>query len=120
MVVDDSSVIREKISNVLANHEFEFIGDAKNGLEAVDQFRKHRPDVMTLDITMPFMDGLETVEQIMKIDSNVQILIVSALADKSTLIKAIQLGASGFLCKPFQDIELSEALEELVGDLIDV
>jgi len=119
MVVDDSSVIRDKICRVLEDEQFELVGNAKNGLEAVKQFKELKPQAMTLDITMPFMDGIETILEIMSMDEDVRILVVSALADKATLIKAIQLGASGFLCKPFSDADLSEALEELLEDLID-
>jgi len=101
MVVDDSMVIREKIQNVLNDEDFEEL----------------KPRVMTLDITMPLMDGIETIKEIMSIDENVRILVVSALADKSTLIQAMHLGAYGFLCKPFRDIELIEAVEELIEDI---
>lgn len=117
MVVDDSLVIREKITQILQNEDFELVGTAKNGLEAVEQFKLHKPQVMTLDITMPLMDGLETIQAIMDIDDSVRVLVISALADKPTLIQAMKLGAYGFLCKPFNDIELAEALEELVEDL---
>lgn len=118
MVVDDSEVIREKISKVLNAEEFEIVGTAQNGLEAVEQFQQLRPTVMTLDITMPKMDGIETIEKIVSLDDNVRILVVSALSDKATLIKAMQLGAYGFLCKPFSDMELAEAIEELIEDLV--
>jgi len=118
MVVDDSMVIREKIEKALNNEEFEIVGTAKNGLEAVEQFKALKPRVMTLDITMPLMDGIETIKEIMSIDDNVRILVVSALADKSTLIQAMHLGAYGFLCKPFRDIELIEAVEELIEDIV--
>jgi len=118
MVVDDSNVIRTMIENVLQNHtlDLEFVGSAKDGVEAVEQFQELRPQVMTLDITMPRMDGIETIEKIIEIDDNVQILVVSALADKKTLLEAISLGASGFLCKPFSENDLMDALEELLED----
>lgn len=118
MVVDDSMVIREKIENILQNEDFDIVGTAQNGVEALEQFTQLKPEVMTLDITMPLMDGIETIEKIMEIDSDVRILVVSALADKPTLIKAMHLGAYGFLCKPFRDIELIEAIEELIEDLV--
>lgn len=117
MVVDDSMIIREKIALILENEEFELVGTAQNGLEAIEQYRELRPTVMTLDITMPLMDGLETIEAIMSIDDSVRILVISALSDKATLIQAMKLGAHGFLCKPFNDMDLAEALEELVEDL---
>lgn len=118
MVVDDSEVIREKISNVLNEEEFEIVGSAKNGLEAIEQFKQLEPRVITMDITMPFMDGIETIKEILKIDDTVRILVVSALSDKATLIKAMHLGAYGFLCKPFSDIDLADSIEELVEDLV--
>lgn len=118
MVVDDSDIIRTKIQNVLDEESFEIVGTAKNGLEAVQQFKELQPKVITMDITMPFMDGIETIEKIIEIDDEARILVVSALSDKATLIKAMQLGAYGFLCKPFTDLELAEAVEELVEDIV--
>lgn len=118
MVVDDSDVIRTKIQNVLSAEDFEIVGTAQNGQDAVAQFKELKPEVMTLDITMPIMDGIETITEIIKIDPNVRILVVSALADKATLIKAMQLGAYGFLCKPFSDLDLADAVEELIEDLV--
>lgn len=96
MVVDDSEVIREKISGVLGQ-DFEIVGTAKNGAEAVEQFKELKPAILTMDITMPIMDGIETIEAILAIDDSVRILVVSALADKATLIKAMSLGAYGFV-----------------------
>lgn len=118
MIVDDSNIIRSKISNVLQDNKFEIVGTAKNGVEAVEQFKEIKPKVITLDITMPLMDGIETIKEIIKIDEDVRILVVSALADKATLIKAMSLGAYGFLCKPFTDLDLLDAVEELIEDLV--
>ena len=118
MVVDDSDIIRTKIQNVLDEESFEIVGTATNGLEAVQQFKELQPKIITMDITMPFMDGIETIEKIIEIDDEVRILVVSALSDKATLIKAMHLGAYGFLCKPFTDLELAEAVDELIEDII--
>ena len=118
MVVDDSDIIWTKIQGVLKNESFEIVGTANNGLEAVQQFKELKPRIITMDITMPFMDGIETIQKIVELDDEVRILVVSALADKSTLIKAMHLGAYGFLCKPFTDMELTEAVEELIEDLV--
>ncbi len=119
MVVDDSMVIREKIAAVLSRHEYalDIVASASNGLEAIEMFDVHCPDVVTLDITMPIMDGIETIETMLRINPDAKILVVSALADKTTLIKAMHLGASGFLCKPFNDAELDEAIIDLLEDL---
>ena len=118
MVVDDSEVIRIKIQSVLKGENFSIVGTAKNGKEAVQQAIELKPDVMTLDITMPEMDGIETIQAIMAVLPDIRILVVSALADKATLIRAITLGAYGFLCKPFTENDLAEAIEELIEDLV--
>jgi len=117
MVVDDSTVIRTKIQNVLSAEKFEIVGSASNGYEAIVEFQKHKPQVITMDLTMPEMDGIATIKEILAFDEDVRILVVSALADKATLIKAMTLGAYGFLCKPFTDLQLADAIDELIEDL---
>jgi len=92
------------------------VGSAGNGRDAVALFRRTQPDVVTMDLTMPLMDGIECVEQLVAINPKVLILVVSALADKATAVEAIEKGANGFLCKPFTDRQLNEALEELLRD----
>lgn len=118
MIVDDSEVIRTKIRNVLDLDMFELVGVAGDGIEAVEQFQQQQPVVVTMDLTMPRMDGLETIKRMVDLDPDVRILVVSALADKATLIEAMKLGAYGFLCKPFTDNELFEAVEELIEDIV--
>lgn len=116
MIVDDSNIIRNKIERSATYDEFGFIvtGGAKNGVEAVELFKQTLPDIVTMDLTMPEMDGIECIEEIVKIRSDVLILVVSALADKATAIEALKKGAHGFLCKPFSDNDLQSALSELV------
>lgn len=116
MIVDDSNIIRNRIQRAYQGNNFMLVATATNGFDAVEKFKLHKPDVVTMDLTMPKMDGLECIEQIVAIDSNVRILVVSALSDKATGIQALSLGAGGFLCKPFSEEELVEALEELVSD----
>lgn len=117
MIVDDSNIIRSRIQRVYNADEFQLVAIAKNGAEAIDKFITHQPDIITMDITMPEVDGIECIQTITSQDENVRILVVSALSDKATGIKALSFGASGFLCKPFTDEELNEALDELVEDL---
>ncbi len=116
MVVDDSNIIRNRIQRAYNADNFMLVASANNGIDAIEKFNTHNPDVVTMDLTMPQMDGLECIEQLVKINPEVRILVVSALSDKSTGIEALSLGASGFLCKPFSDDELMEALHELVSD----
>ncbi|SFN88635.1 two-component system, chemotaxis family, response regulator CheY [Formivibrio citricus] len=115
MIVDDSNIIRSKITRTLSQHEIEIVAAASDGEEAIRLFAATRPDVVTMDLTMPRMDGLECIRALRKLKSNVRILVVSALADKATAIQALKEGAQGFLCKPFTETELTDAMEELLG-----
>ena len=114
MIVDDSNVMRRKIERSHQCARLQFVGSAGNGKQAVELFRRTEPDVVTMDITMPEMDGIECVENLVKIKPDVLILVISALSDKATAIEALKKGANGFLCKPFTDRQLTEALEELL------
>lgn len=114
MICDDSNIIRRKIERELKVDRLQVIATAANGKLAVDAFRKEQADVVTMDITMPEMDGIECVENLVRIKPDVLILVISALSDKATAIEALKKGANGFLCKPFTDRQLTEALEELL------
>lgn len=116
MIVDDSNIIRNRIQRAYDSDNFMLVATANNGFDAIEKFKLHRPDVITMDLTMPQMEGLECIEKIVSLDPDVRILVVSALSDKATGIEALSLGASGFLCKPFSDEELVEALDELMRD----
>ena len=113
LIVDDSNLIRTRIASVVKNTQMKgvsIVGLARNGLEALTLAKQHTPDVVTMDLTMPEMDGVETIRQLMKLSPPPNILVVSALNDKSTAIMALRLGARGFINKPFTDQELSAAL----------
>ena len=113
MIVDDSNIIRNKITRAHNQSKFQLVATATNGMEAVEQFKQTQPDVVTMDLTMPEMDGIECITQLIELNPDVAILVVSALSDKATGIEALQLGARGFLLKPFTEQELENALEEL-------
>jgi len=114
MIVDDSNIMRRRIERSSNFEELELVGTAANGLEALEMFRKMDPDVITMDLTMPQMDGIECIENIVKIKPAVRILVISALADKATAVEAMEKGANGFLNKPFTDRQLNEAIAELI------
>jgi two-component system chemotaxis response regulator CheY len=90
------------------------VGLARNGAEAVRIARSTQPEVVTMDLTMPEMDGVECITQLLRIFPKVNILVVSALSDKSTAIQALKLGARGFVAKPFSDDELKMALLDVM------
>ena len=114
LICDDSNIIRRKIERELKIDRLQVIATASNGRLAVEAFRKEPADVVTMDITMPEMDGIECVEKLVSIKPDVLILIISALSDKATAIEALKRGANGFLCKPFTDRQLTDALNELL------
>ena len=114
MIVDDSIVIRRLIARSVSGPDVEVVGTADNGVEALELFRNHRPELVTMDITMPEMDGLTCVRELLKIDPDTRILVVSALADKPTAVEALKRGALGYLTKPFTGQELDRAFAELL------
>lgn len=115
MIVDDSNIIRNRIQRAYDNRQFMLVATAVNGADAVEKFKMHRPDVITMDLTMPQMDGLECIQRIVAQGTGVSILVVSALADKATALQALQYGARGFICKPFNEEELAAAIERLIA-----
>ena len=117
LIVDDSNMIRSRISRVVQNGgltNVALVGLARNGVEAVRIARSTTPDVVTMDLTMPEMDGVECIGQLLRLFPKINILVVSALSDKSTAIAALKLGARGFLSKPFSDDELKMALLDVM------
>ena len=115
LIVDDSNVIRRRIERANELPEIECVGAASNGIEALEMHEQLRPTLVTMDLTMPEMDGAECVAKLVQRDPQIRILVISALADKLTAIDALEKGACGFLCKPFTDRQLNEALRKLIG-----
>jgi two-component system chemotaxis response regulator CheY len=117
LIVDDSNMIRSRISRVVQNgglSNVSLVGLARNGAEALRIARSTLPEVVTMDLTMPEMDGVECITQMLRILPKTNILVVSALSDKSTAIQALKLGARGFVSKPFTDDELKMALLDVM------
>ena len=117
LIVDDSMVIRNRVARLIASPQLPHIniaGLAANGALAVELARESRPTLITMDLTMPLLDGEACIEQIIGFLPDTKILVVSALSDKATALRAIKKGACGFLHKPFSDTELLESLLELI------
>jgi two-component system, chemotaxis family, chemotaxis protein CheY len=116
LIVDDSNIIRSRIARIALHprlRDLSIIGLAKNGLEAIDICLRNVPDIVTMDLTMPEMDGIACIENLIARYPEMNILVVSALSDKSTAISALKKGARGFLLKPFSDEQLANALLEV-------
>jgi two-component system chemotaxis response regulator CheY len=114
LIVDDSGVIRNKIARGAAAKAFEVVGLAQDGEEALKLFQQFQPGVVTMDLTMPRMDGIACIRALLKIRPDTLVLVVSALADKATAIEALKQGAHGFLLKPFTDEQVGRVLLELL------
>lgn len=115
MIVDDSSIMRRAIGKYLAPLNLDLVATASNGQEAIDQFKVTLPDLVTLDITMPQMDGLTCLSQLLALKPGVKVIVISALTDPATGLKALKLGAKSFLPKPFTEAQLAEEIRRVAG-----
>lgn len=116
LIVDDSLIMRRAIERSLGQSRFTEVRTATNGLDAVRLFESYRPDVVTMDITMPEMDGLSAVDEIIRRNPRAVILVVSALGDKATAVEAVKRGAQGFLLKPITALSVQSALDDILSD----
>jgi two-component system chemotaxis response regulator CheY len=112
LIADDSAIIRKIIEKSIGKDKFEVIGIADNGVNALEQFKEKLPEVVTLDLTMPEMDGLSVLDEMIKIKPDVNVIVISALTDKATGIEAIRKGAKFFIPKPFTPEDVQKALEK--------
>ena len=110
LVVDDAAFMRKMVSDALAKGGHEVVGEAGNGVEAVARFQELKPDLMTLDITMPEKDGLTALAEIVAADPSARVVMCSALGQESKVLEAIKLGAKDFVVKPFQPARVIEAV----------
>jgi two-component system chemotaxis response regulator CheY len=117
LVVDDAIFMRNMIKDIFAGGGFEVVGEASNGLEAVERFRELKPDLTTMDIVMPFKSGIDATKEIMKIDSKALIVMCSALGQESLVMEAIEAGASDFVVKPFKSEEVLVVVKKVLGNV---
>jgi two-component system chemotaxis response regulator CheY len=110
LVVDDAAFMRKMVGDALAKGGHEVVGEAGNGVEAIARFQELKPDLMTLDITMPEKDGLAALAEIVAADPSARVVMCSALGQESKVLEAIKLGAKDFVVKPFQPARVIEAV----------
>ena len=115
LVVDDAAFMRKMVSDALAKGGHEVVGEAGNGVEAISQFLALKPDLVTLDITMPEKDGLAALAEIMAADPSAKVVMCSALGQESKVLEAIKLGAKDFVVKPFQPDRVIDAVGKALG-----
>ncbi len=114
LIVDDASVVRLMLKKALKAN-FEVIGEATNGVDALDKYMALRPDVVTMDITMPEVDGIQATKNIIAFDADAKIIMMSGIDQKEMLIQAIKAGASSYIVKPFEKDRLVSTLNEVIG-----
>jgi len=111
LIVDDAAFMRLTIRNMLEKNSYEVVGEATNGRDAIQKFGLLRPDIVTMDITMPDMDGISALKAILAIDSKANVIMVSAMGQERLVREAILSGAKTFIVKPFKEEQMLKALE---------
>jgi two-component system chemotaxis response regulator CheY len=106
MVVDDLPFVRKTLVSILTGAQYTVVAEASDGLEAIELYIKHRPDIVTMDIVMPKMSGIEAARKIMKIDKEAKIIIISAMEQETMVMDAIAVGARDYIMKPFSAEEI--------------
>ena len=115
LVCDDAIFMRTMISDILSQAGFEVVGEAESGLQAVEKYRALKPDLVTMDIVMPDMGGIEAVREICKSDPEAKLLMCSAMGQQALVVEAIQSGAKDFVVKPFQPSRVLEAVQRVLA-----
>ena len=115
LIVDDAAFMRMMIKDILTKNGYEVVAEAANGVEAVELYKSHQPDLVTMDITMPDMDGIEAVKQIRAVNPAAKVIMCSAMGQQSMVMDAIKAGANDFIVKPFQADRVLEAVKKIVG-----
>lgn len=115
LIVDDAAFMRMMIKDILEKNGFEVVGEASNGLKGVELYKTEKPDIVTMDITMPEMDGIEAVKAIRAFDPKAKVIMCSAMGQQTMVMDAIRAGARDFIVKPFQSDRVLEAIKKVLG-----
>ncbi|MBM7598584.1 two-component system chemotaxis response regulator CheY [Virgibacillus halotolerans] len=115
LIVDDAAFMRMMIKDILSKNGFEVVGEAEDGAQAVEKYKELTPDLVTMDITMPEMDGITALKKIKAINPEAKIIMCSAMGQQAMVIDAIQAGAKDFIVKPFQADRVMEAIQKALN-----
>lgn len=113
LIVDDAAFMRMMVKDILVKGGHEIAGEAENGKMAIEKYKELKPDIVTLDITMPEVDGLEALKTIKQIDPTANVIMCSAMGQQSMVLEAIQSGARDFIVKPFQPDKVLESVSKI-------
>ncbi len=116
LIVDDSSIVRRNLKTILTRAGHEIIAEAENGMQAYNEYTKNKPDLVTMDITMPLLDGVRAVKKIMTTYPEARIIMVSAIDQKNMVLAAIQNGAKHYILKPFDPDKVIAAVNAVLGN----
>jgi two-component system chemotaxis response regulator CheY len=112
MIVDDAIFMRMKLKDILEKNGYEVVAEAQNGADAIEKYRAERPDIVTMDITMPEMDGIEALKGIKRIDPSAKVIMCSAMGQQAMVMEAIQSGALDFIVKPFETDRVIDSIQK--------
>ncbi len=112
LIIDDSAMSRNKLKNILINGNHTIIGEAQDGLEGLNKFKELKPELVTLDVTMPNLDGIGCLKEILTLDENAKVVMISALGKGDTMLEALNLGAANYITKPFEETSVLEAIAD--------
>ncbi|BAD84821.1 chemotaxis response regulator [Thermococcus kodakarensis KOD1] len=115
LVVDDAAFMRMLVKKILTQAGHQVVGEASNGKEAVEKYKQLKPDLVTMDIVMPEMDGITAVKEIMKIDPNAKIIMITAVGQEAKVMEALKSGAKGYIVKPFQAPKVIEEVNRVLS-----
>ncbi len=115
LICDDAAFMRVMIKDILTKNGYEVVGEAENGIKAVEKYAETKPDLVMMDITMPEMDGIQALKKIKEADPGATIIMCSAMGQQAMVIESIQSGAKDFIVKPFQADRVLEAVKKAIG-----
>ncbi len=115
LVVDDAIFMRNMLKDIFNDDQFEVVGEAANGVEAVEKYKELKPDLTTMDIVMPFKSGIEATKEILALDKDALVIMCSALGQESLVMEAIEVGAADFVVKPFKPDDVHRVVQKVLG-----
>lgn len=116
LIVDDAPIIRLMLKDILVANGYEVVGEASDGNEGIQKYKELKPDLTTMDITMPEKDGIQALEEILAIDEEAKIIVITAIDQREALMEAIRAGASDYIIKPFETDRVLSAVKKAFGE----